>query len=65
MTSSRRLERGLNRIRSTSVRREEGQTMAEYAFLLGLVTLVALGAYAAFGAAVLNLLVETGRRLFP
>ena len=36
---------------------EEGQTVAEYALLLSLVTLAAIGACAAFGVTVLHLYV--------
>jgi Flp pilus assembly pilin Flp len=35
--------------------REDGQTMAEYVFILGLVTLVSIGAFTSFGEAVTGL----------
>jgi Flp pilus assembly pilin Flp len=58
MSSSRRLERGTRRIRRslvTSVPHEEGQTMAEYALILGLVMLAALAAFTSFAQVVVGL----------
>ena len=43
---------------------EDGQTMAEYSVILGLTVLIAFGAYAAFGKAVLGLY-ENAVALWP
>jgi hypothetical protein len=45
--------------------REEGQTLADYSLLLGLVTLVAIVAFAAFGQWTLNLLESVRRVIVP
>ncbi len=45
------------------VAHEEGQTMSEYAFLLGLVTLAGVGAFEMFGLAVLRILGNAVREI--
>jgi Flp pilus assembly pilin Flp len=44
---------------------EDGQTTAEYAFLLGLVTLVLIATFSAFGLAVVRLLEGAAQALMP
>ena len=45
--------------------REDGQTMAEYAFILALVALVSIAAFAAFGEAVVRLFEPIAKAVAP
>jgi Flp pilus assembly pilin Flp len=45
-------------------RAEDGQTMAEYAFILALTMLILIATFTAFGQAVLNLF-EAARAVMP
>jgi len=43
------------RLRTVAGRREDGQTMTEYAFLLGLIAVAATAAFTSFGQSILSL----------
>ena len=44
---------------------ETGQTMVEYAFILGLVAIVCVSAFAAFGQSIANLLTPVVQAITP
>jgi Flp pilus assembly pilin Flp len=52
-------------LKTTFTESEAGQTMAEYAFILGLVAIVSVSAFAAFGQSVGNLLTPVVHALTP